>query len=61
MATRRLFRPHWSPEILDEVSRNLALREDLDGAAVDRRLENLNRALPGARTEVPAELMQPCR
>lgn len=57
MATRRLFRPHWSPEILDEVARNLALRRDLDGAAIDRRLENLNRALPGARTAVPAELI----
>jgi hypothetical protein len=57
MATRRLFRPHWSPEILDEVARNLALRRDLDGAAIDRRLENLNRALPGARTAVPADLI----
>jgi predicted nucleic acid-binding protein len=57
MATRRLFRPHWSPEILDEVARNLALRPDLDAAAIDRRLENLNRALPGALTAVPLELM----
>jgi len=30
MATRRLFRPHWSPEILDEVVRNLSRRPDLD-------------------------------
>lgn len=57
MATRRLFRPHWSPEILDEVARNLALRPDLDAAAIDRRLENLNRALPGASTAVPPELI----
>lgn len=26
MATRRIFRPYWSPEILDEVHRNLARR-----------------------------------
>ncbi len=39
MATRRLYRPHWSPEILDEVARNLAIA---------RRIEHLNRALPGA-------------
>lgn len=57
MATRRLFRPHWSPEILDEVARNLALRRDLDGTAIGRRLENLNRALPGAHTDVPAALI----
>lgn len=26
MATRRLFRPHWSPQILGETRRNLATR-----------------------------------
>ncbi len=57
MATRRLFRPHWSPHILDEVVRNLALRPDLEPAAIARRIEYLNRALPGALTEVPAELV----
>ena len=48
MATRRLFRPHWSPKILDEVERNLAERPDLDPAAIERRLTQLNRALPAA-------------
>jgi hypothetical protein len=57
MATRRLFRPHWSPQILDEVERNLAVRPDLDPAAIGRRIEYLNRALPGALTEVPAALI----
>lgn len=57
MATRRLFRPHWSPDILDEVVRNLALRPDLDPVAIDRRLEHLNQALPGALTEVPVALV----
>ncbi|HEX3826378.1 MAG TPA: hypothetical protein VHV82_03815 [Sporichthyaceae bacterium] len=31
--TGRLFRPHWSPQILDEVQRNLARRSDLDAMA----------------------------
>lgn len=57
MATRRLFRSHWSPEILDEVARNLALRPELDRAATQRRIGHLNRALPGALTAVPAELV----
>jgi len=56
MATRRLFRPHWSPQILDEVVRNLAVRPDLDAAAIDRRLAHLNGALPAALTEVPESL-----
>lgn len=58
MATRRLFRPHWSPQILEEVVRNLAVRPDLDSAAIDRRLEYLNRALPGALTDVPESLIE---
>lgn len=58
MATRRLFRPHWSPHILDEVARNLALRRDLSPDAIDRRLEYLNRALPGALAEVPSDLVE---
>ncbi len=57
MATRRLFRPHWSPKILEEVARNLALRPDLDPAAIGRRIEHLNHALPGALTEAPPELV----
>lgn len=57
MATGRLFRPHWSPQILDEVARNLALRADLNPPAVGRRIEYLNRALPAALTDVPTELI----
>lgn len=57
MATRRLFRPHWSPHILDEVVRNLALRSDLEPSAILRRVGHLNRALPGALTDVPTELV----
>jgi len=57
MATRRLYRPHWSPEILDEVARNLRLRRDLDPAAIDRRINQMNRALPGASEAPPASLI----
>lgn len=57
MATRRLFRPHWSLQILDEVQRNLARRPDLEPAAITRRLDLLNRALPDALKEVPPALI----
>lgn len=57
MATHRLFRPHWSPQILHEVTRNLTLRPDLDSDAIERRIEHLNRALPAALVEVPDSLV----
>lgn len=57
MATRRIFRPHWSPQILDEVSRNLRRRHDLAPETIDRRLGHLDRALPDASQEVPADLI----
>jgi hypothetical protein len=58
MATRRLFRPHWSPEILDEVVRNLTRRPDLDPQAIQRRMGYLNRALPSALVQVPPALIE---
>jgi hypothetical protein len=58
MATRRLFRPHWSPQILEEVRRNLGERHDLDPTAIDRRLGHLNSALPDAVTDVPQSLIE---
>jgi hypothetical protein len=57
MATRRLFRPHWSLQILDEVRRNLSSRPDLDPVAIERRLGHLNHALPDALTAVPESLI----
>ena len=57
MATRRLFRPHWSPQILAEVRRNLGLRLDLDLTSIDRRLAYMNQALPGAQVDVPEGLI----
>lgn len=58
MATRQLIRPHWSPQILDEVTRNLRRRPDLDPDAIDRRIAYMNRALPSAIEEPPASLIQ---
>ena len=57
MATKRIFRPHWSPEILDEVRRNLVKRPDLDPTATERRIGHLNRALPGALVDAPTTLI----
>lgn len=57
MATRHLYRPHWSPQILDEVSRNLKRRTDLDPAAIDRRIARMNLALPAAVEEPPPPLI----
>ena len=57
MATRRLFRPHGSPQILDEVRRNLALRDDLELSAIDRRIAHMNRALPDGEVEIPDVLI----
>lgn len=57
MAVRRLFRPHWSPQIMDEVMRNLMSRSDLDPRAIERRFLHLNSALPGALSEVPQVLV----
>jgi hypothetical protein len=48
MAMRRLFRPHWSPQILDEVRRS-----DRDAKVISRRLDLLDQALLGAMTSVP--------
>lgn len=58
MAARRLFRPHWSPQILDEVRRNLAKRPDLNPVAIGRRVDLLNGALPAALSTVPGHLIQ---
>lgn len=58
MATRRLFRPYWSPQILDEVRRNLALRDDLEMSAIDRRIAHMNRALPDGEVEIPDVLIE---
>jgi predicted nucleic acid-binding protein len=57
LAVHRLVRLHWSESILAEVRRNLARRDDLDSAAIEYRIERMNRALPGALDEAPGPLI----
>ena len=56
-AAHRLVRVHWSPTILDEVRRNLAKRADLSPDAIAYRIDRMNRAVPGALDEAPANLV----
>jgi predicted nucleic acid-binding protein len=56
-AAHRLVRVHWSPTILDEVRRNLAKRADLSRDAIAYRIDRMNRAVPGALDEAPANLV----
>jgi hypothetical protein len=58
MGRQRLYRPHWSAEILDEVRRNVvADRPDLDPARVEKRLSQMCDALPDALHVVPQSLI----
>lgn len=59
-AGRRLYRVHWSAEILDEAQRNVvAKRPDLDSSLVDRRFRAMERAMPEAMLDPPpAELVE---
>ncbi|HUR17619.1 MAG TPA: PIN domain-containing protein [Acidimicrobiales bacterium] len=53
-----LFRAHWSPELLDEVGRNLAkTRTDLAPEQISYRLAEMDAALPGASAEPPKALV----
>jgi predicted nucleic acid-binding protein len=58
MGRQRLYRPHWSAEILDEVRRNVvADRPDIDPARVEKRLSQMCEALPDALQVVPKSLV----
>lgn len=53
-----LYRAHWSPELLDEVGRNLTTnRPDLTPEQIAYRLGEMDRALPGASAEPPKALV----
>jgi predicted nucleic acid-binding protein len=53
-----LYRVHWSPHILDEVGRNLALnRPDLTTEQIAYRLAAMDRAMPSAKVDPPEELI----
>ena len=45
LAVRRVIRIHWSSEILDEVSRNLAKRHDLNATLTEISTRRCNPAL----------------
>jgi predicted nucleic acid-binding protein len=55
LATHRLVRVHWSQTILQEVRRNLSLRPDLGEAAIEYRIDRMNRALPDASQGPPRD------
>lgn len=57
MAASGLFRPYWSPQILEEVRRNLAERKDLDMAKIEHRLDAMNEAIPDALRTVPTSVI----
>lgn len=51
-AEKQLFRPVWSPRILDEVrSAIVSVHPDIDTALVDRRIWHMNESFPGASVE----------
>jgi predicted nucleic acid-binding protein len=58
IATKRIVRLHWSDEILDEVRRNLAKRPALSPSAIEYRIDQMNRALPGALDNAPTTLVE---
>jgi predicted nucleic acid-binding protein len=54
LAGRRLYRAHWTAEILEEARRNvIAERPDLDPSAVKRRFEAMKAAMPEAMLDPP--------
>ncbi len=57
LATKRMFRPVWSTEILDEVRRNLVTRPNMNSTAVHYRIAQMNRALPDALVDAPSALL----
>jgi hypothetical protein len=56
LAERRLFRPAWSLEILDEVRESL-IRRGIDAVRVDRRLRAMQDTFPEAMTEEVGRFM----
>lgn len=54
LAGPRTYRAHWTQRIVDEAERNvIKKRPDLDPAAVKRRFEAMNAAMPEAMLEPP--------
>lgn len=47
-AEHSLYRPHWSPHILDEVERNVVVQLGQDPARAKQRIDAMERAFPDA-------------
>jgi hypothetical protein len=55
-AGRRMYRAHWTADILDEAERNiLTKRPDLAASAVARRFDAMRRAMPEAMLDTPPQ------
>jgi hypothetical protein len=54
-----LYRPHWSPEILDGAFRNLVANQTITPQQVSRLEQQIKSAFPDAMLEVPERLL-PC-
>lgn len=56
VASRRVFEPRWTQNVIDEMRRNRP--PELSEADIDRRISMMNRAFPEAMTEVPPPELQ---
>lgn len=55
-AGRRLYRAHWTDEIIDEARRNIMRkRPDVNGQSIERRFAAMNKAMPEARVDAPPD------
>jgi hypothetical protein len=56
MASRRLFEPRWTQNVVDEMRRNRP--PDLSEADIDKRIMTMNKAFPDAMTQAPPQDLQ---
>ncbi|MEV6270738.1 PIN domain-containing protein [Kribbella sp. NPDC051936] len=56
MASRQVFEPRWTQNVLDEMRRNRP--DGLSAADIDKRINAMNRAFPDALTEAPPQGLQ---
>lgn len=56
LASRRVFEPRWTQNVIDEMRRNRP--PGLPEADIDRRIATMNKAFPRAMTEAPPQELQ---
>jgi PIN domain len=56
LASRRVFEPRWTQNVIDEMRRNRP--PGLSEAAIDKRITMMNKAFPRAMTEAPPQELQ---